>query len=175
MSGPVKKIAVRPTSRAGVLHGRHPARPRAPAEPPALFLESTANGSSSHHAPTLHDREQPPRRAVCSATSPRFFPGRSPPRVRAEWASPSEPPSTASPPQRESTLRPNPYVPVRKTLDSRSHPVPPPSLHQQEPAQHGEGPARRARQDLRRQVPHQGLEAQVRARPSRRRVLDHGR
>ena len=34
MSGPVKKIAVRPTSRAGVLHGRHPARPRARAEPP---------------------------------------------------------------------------------------------------------------------------------------------
>ena len=58
MSGPVKKIAVRPTSRASALHGRHPARSRARAEPsPHLSLESTADGSSpSHHEPTSHEQ-----------------------------------------------------------------------------------------------------------------------
>ena len=54
----MKKIAVRPTSRASALHGRHPARSRARAEPsPPLSLESTADGSSpSHHEPTSHEQ-----------------------------------------------------------------------------------------------------------------------
>ena len=178
MSGPVKKIAVRPTSPRQCPSRTTPRPPpRACRAPRPLSLESTADGSPLPRRTNVTRQGEAAKASGLLGNIAKVLPWKmpAPHPARSGRRCPSEPPSTASPPQRESTPPPKSVrVPVRKTLNSRSHPVPPPSLNKQEPAQHGEGPARRARTYLRRRVPHQGLEAQVRARPSRRRVLDHG-
>ena len=118
MSGPVKKIAVRPTSRADVHSTRRSTVPRARTRTPGVLPSNRPTDRSpfSHTNVPVDDRARRPRRTVCSATSPRFSLGRSPaPRpARSGRRCPSEPPSTASPPQRESQATmpstPNPYA-----------------------------------------------------------------
>ena len=133
MSGPVKKIAVRPTSRADVHSTRRSTVPRARTRTPGVLPSNRPTDRSpfSHTNVPVDDRARRPRRTVCSATSPRFSLGRSPaPRpARSGRRCPSEPPSTASPPQRESPalVSKSVRVPVRRTLDFRKTLTVPPA------------------------------------------------